>query len=168
MRLQGHGERQSLVEESTPSSVRQIQQCLGSPVSGMVWERLGDGCVDASAAVATAGATSGAAAASGVSASCGIVDASAGVGSEVVLCCGVGYDADVSEVEAGALVDGSTNNADSKIWRPFAPEPEVPAVLSPCCELSAMMSEMPWTVAIVPTYMRFRLLYYLLKADSPN
>lgn len=129
------------MEESTPSSVRQIQQCLGSPVFGMVWERLGgDGCAGSSAAGAAAGATSEDAAAPGVSASFGIVDASAGLRFEVVVCSEVGYDAAVSEVEAAALADGSTNNADSKIWCPFAPGPEVSVEFASCCELSAMMA----------------------------
>lgn len=147
------------MEESTPSSVRQIQQCLGSPVFGMVWERLGgDGCAGSSAAVTAAGATSGAAAACGVSASCGIVDASAGVGSEVVVCSEVGYDAAVSEVEAAALAEGSTSSADSKICWPFAPGPEVSAKPPSCCELSAIIGEFTSCLVVVATCARCRLL----------
>lgn len=76
-----------MVEESTPSSVRQIQQWRGSPVFGMVWERLGgDGCVCSSAAAAPATAPGARVSVSGG----GIVEASAGVGSEVVVCSEVG------------------------------------------------------------------------------
>lgn len=45
MRLQEQGERQSLVVESEPSSVRQIQQWRGSRMDWVVFERFGgEGC----------------------------------------------------------------------------------------------------------------------------
>lgn len=83
----------------------------------MVWERRGgDGRAGSSVAVASgAGAAYDLADSSGTSASCGMVDASAGVGSAVVVCSEVEYDAAASEAEAAVLADGSTNKADSKM-----------------------------------------------------
>lgn len=61
------------------------------------------------------------------------------------------------------LAAGSTNNADSKICWPFAPEREVSAGIPSGCELSAIMGEFPsclvvcCEVYLVPLVMIFAI-----------
>lgn len=119
VRLHLHGERQSLVVESSPSSVRQIQQCLGSRILWVVVVRFGGAGFAASEDCARS--TDGF--------SDGMEDASAGVGSDAKL-------GSLCSDEAGGGVaevwDGSTNRYDSKrcCWLAEAVSPATESVPS--------------------------------------